>query len=94
MFSIEKSITIQMNIRFKKKIDELTLVEILAGKVDPQPWIAHLHSLFTETPQKHLQNLIGKYGVGKAQLQAICASMPASYAQSCTIGINALAITA
>ncbi len=83
-----------MNIRFKKQIDEKTLLGILSGHVDPKPWAAHLHSLITETPLAHVQKLVTEYGVPKTQLTMICSVMPNSYAESCITKINALAITA
>lgn len=93
MFTTVKSATIQMNIRFKKQIDEKTLLGVLSGHVDPKPWVAHLHSLITDTPLPHVQKLVTEHGVKKAQLSKICSAMPNSYAESCVTKINDLAIT-
>jgi hypothetical protein len=94
MFSALKSATIQTNIRFKTKIDEVTLVSILLGQSDPAPWVAHLHSLFTEIPDQHLLRLLNEQGISFSDLESLCHCMPKTYAQSCAAKIHDLAKTA
>jgi len=94
MFSALKSATIQTNIRFRTKIDEATLASVLLGQSDPAPWIAHLHSLFTEIPDQHLLRLLKEQGLSFSDLEPLCQVMPKTYAQSCTAKIHDLAKTA
>ncbi len=94
MLSTIKSVAIQVNIRFKKQIDENTIIAVLCGYADPKPWISHVHSLITELPAAHLKKLAVEYGFEKKQLYSVCATMPESYASECTAKINDLAIPA
>ncbi len=94
MLSTIKSVAIQVNIRFKKQIDENTIIDVLCGCADAKPWISHIHSLITELPSQHLKKLVNEYGLKKKQLYSVCSIMPDSYANECVAKIDDLAIPA
>lgn len=79
MFSALKSATIQVNVQFKEKIDEPTLLGVLKGGIALVPWVHHLGVFLTELPPNLVKRVLIENRVSRPEIDALCQRLPEIY---------------
>jgi fructosamine-3-kinase len=59
-------VTTAVNASLPIKIDLQTLVDCLASRRDPAPWIAHLAVFFTELRVEVIEQFLAEHGISEA----------------------------
>lgn len=71
-----ESSVISCNVSYKKTIDAQTLVNILAGKISPEDWEAHLETFFNELPKPYILGVMEENDLSLEQLTSVFETLP------------------
>jgi hypothetical protein len=70
---------ISCNVSYKRQIDAETLVAILAGKMLPDEWEAHIMTFFNEVPHKYILGVAEENGLTLEQIANIFETLPEAF---------------
>jgi len=83
MFTPLKSVTIQINVHYKTALSEREMLDLLQGRISPNPWASHLHSFIHDVPKEHIAKLIKFQSLDLDQVLTICKAAGVQCSEDC-----------